>query len=75
MIMEGIPRGVVAKVLVCDIVVGKFELQWCYYIQFRTNTFGKGMNPLEPLKIIQLLFFLQYNSVLNLEKMPQKRLE
>ena len=26
------------------IVVSKFELQSRYYVHFRTNTFGKGMN-------------------------------
>ena len=28
------------------IVVGEFELQSRYYVHFRINTFGKGMNPL-----------------------------
>ena len=36
--------GVVANVLNCKIVVNEFELQSCSYVQFRTNTFGKGMN-------------------------------
>ena len=34
------------KVLDCGIVVSKFELQSRYYVHFQTNTFGKGMNPL-----------------------------
>ena len=29
-----------------EIVVSEFELQLRYYIHFRTNTNGKGMNPL-----------------------------
>ena len=33
----GCPRG---------IVVNEFELQSRYYVHFRTNTLGKGMNPL-----------------------------
>ena len=28
------------------IILRKFELQSRYYIPFRTNTLGKGMNPL-----------------------------
>ena len=28
------------------IVVCEFEIQSRYYIHFRTNTYGKGMNPL-----------------------------
>ena len=35
-----------AKVLDCSLEVSKYELQLSYYIQFRTNTLGKGMNPL-----------------------------
>ena len=49
-----------ANVLECDIVVSKFELQLHYYVHFRTNTFGKGMNPLIPLVmglVVPLLFF------------------
>ena len=38
----------VAKVLDCDIVVSEFELVSHYYINFQTNTHGKGMNPLIP---------------------------
>ena len=39
-------RGVVAKVLDCDIIVSEFELQFRYYIHFGINTVGKGMNSL-----------------------------
>ena len=35
------------KALNCGIVVSEFELQSRYYVHFRTNTFGTGMNPLE----------------------------
>ena len=42
----GCPRGVMVKELGCEIVVSKFELQSRYYVHFRTNTLGKGMNPL-----------------------------
>ena len=30
----------------CEIVVTEFELQSRYYVHFRTNALGKGMNPL-----------------------------
>ena len=39
-------RGVMVKAMDCRIVVSKFELQLCYYINFHTNNMGKGMNPL-----------------------------
>ena len=38
----GYPRGVMG----CEIVVCEFVLQSCYYVHFRANTLGKGMNPL-----------------------------
>ena len=41
--------GIVAKVFVYDIVVSEFELELCYYAQFRINTLGKGMNMFIPL--------------------------
>ena len=44
--MGGCPRGVMFKVMDCGIVVREFELQSRYYIHFRANTLGKGMNPL-----------------------------
>ena len=34
------------KVTDCGIVVSEFEFQSHYYVHFRTNTLGKGMNPL-----------------------------
>ena len=38
------PRGVMVKAMDYGIVESEFELQSCYYIHFRTNTLGKGMN-------------------------------
>ena len=49
-----------AKVLDCNLKEGEFELLSCYHIQFQTNVLGKGMKPLIPLamgEIISLLFF------------------
>ena len=43
---EGCPRGVMVKALDCGIVVREFILQSRYYVHFRANTLGKGMNPL-----------------------------
>ena len=43
---EGCPRGVMAKAMDCGIVVREFVLQSRYYVHFRENTLGKGMNPL-----------------------------
>ena len=37
------PRGVIANILDCE-----FELQSRYYVHFRTNTLGKGINSLIP---------------------------
>ena len=42
----GCPRGVMVKVMNCGIVVREFVLQSRYYVHFRANTLGKGMNPL-----------------------------
>ena len=44
--MEGCPRGVMVKAMNCGIVVREFVLQSRYYVHFRANTLGKGMNPL-----------------------------
>ena len=43
---EGCPRGVMVKAMDCGIVVRESGLQWRYYVHFRENTLGKGMNPL-----------------------------
>ena len=39
-------RGVMVKAMSCEIVVREFVLQSRYYVHFRANTLGKGMNPL-----------------------------
>ena len=44
--LRGFPRGVMVKAMDCEIVVREFVLQSCYYVHFRANTLGKGMNPL-----------------------------
>ena len=38
--------GVMVKAMDCGIVVSEFLLQSRYYVYFRANTLGKGMNPL-----------------------------
>ena len=43
---KGCPRGVMVKAMDCRIVVREFVLQSRYYVRFRANTLGKGMNPL-----------------------------
>ena len=45
-IWGGPPRGVMVKAMDCGIVVCEFVLQSRYYIHFRANTLGKGMNSL-----------------------------
>ena len=45
-IIGGCPRGVMVKTMDYRIVVNKFVLQSCYYVDFRANTIWKGMNPL-----------------------------
>ena len=42
----GCPRGVMVKAMNCGIVVREFVLQSRYYVDFRANTLGKGINPL-----------------------------
>ena len=42
----GCPRGVMVKAMDCGIVVSEFVLQSRYYVHFRANTLGKGMNHL-----------------------------
>ena len=34
------------KAMDCGIVVSEFEFQSPYYVHFRANILGKGMNPL-----------------------------
>ena len=33
------------KAMDCEIVVSEFVLESRYYVHFRANTLGKGMNP------------------------------
>ena len=40
------PRGVMVKAMNCGIVEREFVLQSRYYVHFRANTLGKGMNPI-----------------------------
>ena len=40
--------GVVADMQNRELEVREFELHSRYYVHLRTNTFGKGMNPLIP---------------------------
>ena len=46
LILRGCPRGVMVKAMDCGIVVHEFVLQSRYYVHFRANTLGEGMNPL-----------------------------
>ena len=46
MMERGCPRGVMVKAMDYGIVVHEFVLQSRYYVHFRANTLGKGMNPL-----------------------------
>ena len=39
-------NGVMVKAMDCGIVVREFVLHSHYYVHFRANTVGKGMNPL-----------------------------
>ena len=51
---------VMVKVLDCGIVESELEFQSRYDVHFRTNTLGKGMNPLNLPAICKkesLLFF------------------
>ena len=43
---RGGPLGVMVKAMDCGILVCEFVLQSHYYVHFRANTLGKGMNPL-----------------------------
>ena len=44
--ISGCPRGVIVKAMDGGIIVSEFKLQLRYYVHFRTNTLGKGMDPL-----------------------------
>ena len=42
--MRECPPDVMVKAMDGGIVVSEFELQLRYYVHFRVNTLGKGMN-------------------------------
>ena len=42
--MDGVPQGIVANMLVWDIVASEFEHHTHYCIHFWTTTLGRGMN-------------------------------
>ena len=44
-IIWGYPRDVMVKVMDCEIVVSEFVFKSRYYVHFRANTLGNGMNP------------------------------
>ena len=44
--VRGCPRGVMVKAMDCGIILSEFVLQSRYYVHFRANTLGKGMNTL-----------------------------
>ena len=46
LLMPLLPRSVMVEAMGCGIVVSEFILQSRYYVHFRANTLGKGMNPL-----------------------------
>ena len=59
-IIGGCPRGVTVKAMDCGIIVSEFVLQSRYFVHFRANTLGKGMDPLilpDMGQIVPLLFF------------------
>ena len=41
-------RGVMPKLLDCDLEVREFEFQSRYYVHFKTRIHGKGINTLTP---------------------------
>ena len=40
-----------AKVLDCNIIFSDFKFHSLYYVDFRTNTLGKGLNTLIPTQL------------------------
>ena len=48
---SGVLLVVMVKAMNCGIVVREFVLQSHYYVHFRANTLGKGMNPLILLQL------------------------
>ena len=60
----GYPRGVMVKALDCGIVVREFKSQSRYYVHFRTNIPGKGINL---LRTIWLCVDKNYTELFELE--------
>ena len=62
--MSTVKIGVMVKAMDCRIVAREFEFQSHYYVHLRTNTLGKGMNPLilpAMGETVSLLFFWNNN--------------
>ena len=62
------PRGVVANVLDCGLEGSEFEFPLPYYVHFRTNKLGEGMNSLNIQAIGEIVlptFFYKDNLALN----------
>ena len=53
--------GVMANMLECDFVVSEFELQSCYYVHFRTNNLGKGINSLLHTAMVDIVSLLSFH--------------
>ena len=49
------------KLVDCGLVVSEFELQLSYYVYFRINPIGKGIHPLIPPGIGQLVPLLVFH--------------
>ena len=45
-VVGGVPCGVMVKAMDSGIEASEFVLQSRYYVHFRANALGKGMNPL-----------------------------
>ena len=60
------------SVIDCDIVVSKFEVQSRYYVYFRTNAHGKGLNPLVPLDIGLIVLFVSFKKDFFVLNNPRK---
>ena len=59
-ILRGCPRGVMVKSMDGGNVVSEFELHSRYYVHLRTNTLGKGINPIIVSAIGQIVQLLSF---------------
>ena len=41
-------KGKTAKVLDYELIIYEFKIHLFYYVHFRTNTYGKAVNPVIP---------------------------